>query len=57
MGLGVALLNSKTCIAIQKHHSYNRNLHSETSGDSKNAFLHRGDVLGVWKKKVGLNCD
>ena len=28
-----------------KCHSYTRNLNSETSGDSKNAFLHCGDGL------------
>ena len=33
-------------IAIQKRHPYTGNVNSETSGDSKNAFLHCGDVLG-----------
>ncbi len=41
----MALLNFETSISIQKRHSYTRNLNSETSGDSKNAFLHCGDVL------------
>ncbi len=40
-----ALFNPKTCILIQKRHPYTGNLNSETSGDSKNAFLHCGDVL------------
>ena len=40
-----ALLNPETSISIQKRHSYTRNLNSETSGDSKNAFLHCGDGL------------
>ncbi len=39
-----ALLNPTTTISIQKRHAYTRNLHSETSGDSKTAFLHCGDV-------------
>ena len=32
------------CILIQKRHPYTGNLNSETSGDSKNTFLHCGDV-------------
>jgi len=43
--LSVALFNPKTSILIQKRHPYTGNLNSETSGDSKNAFLHWGDVL------------
>jgi len=49
-----ALFNPKTSILIQKRHPYPGNLNRETSGDSKNAFLHCGDVLaplkhgGVW---------
>ena len=41
-----ALINPKTSILIQKRHPYTRNLNSEMSGDSENAFLHCGDVLG-----------
>ncbi len=40
------LFNPETCILIQKRHAYTANLNSETSGDSKDAFLHCGDVLG-----------
>ncbi len=40
-----ALFNPKTSILIQKRHPYTGKLSSETSGDSKNAFLHCGDVL------------
>jgi len=47
LGKHGGLLNPKTSILIQKRHSYTRNLNSETSGDSKNAFLHGGDVLGL----------
>ncbi len=32
-------------ILIQKRHPHTGNLNSETSGDSRNAFLHCGDVL------------
>ncbi len=42
-----ALFNPETSILIQKRHPYTGNLNSETSGDSKNACLHWGDVLGV----------
>ncbi len=31
--------------SIQKRHPCTGNLHSEAPGDSKNAFLHLGDVL------------
>lgn len=41
-----ALFNPNTSILIKKRHSYTGNLNSETPGDSKNAFLHWGDVLG-----------
>ena len=43
--LHFALLNPKTCTLAQKCHPYTANLNSETSEDSKNAFLHCGDVL------------
>ena len=41
-----ALLNPEMSLLIQKRHPYTGNLNSETSGDSKNASLHCGDVLG-----------
>ncbi len=41
----VALFNPETSILIQKRHPYTVNLNSETSGDSKNAFLRCGDVF------------
>ena len=37
---------SRTFVLIQKRHPYTGNLNSEMPGDSKNAFLHCGDVLG-----------
>ncbi len=40
-----ALFSPETSILIQKRHPYAGNLNSETSGDSKNTFLHCGDVL------------
>jgi len=43
-----ALFNPETSISIQKRHPYIGNLNSETLGDSKNAFLHWGDVLGTF---------
>ncbi len=43
----VTQLNPKTSILMQKCHSYTGNLNSETPGDSKNAFLHFGDVLVI----------
>ncbi len=43
----VALFNPETSILIQKRHPYTGNLVSEKSGDSKNAFLHCGDVLAM----------
>ena len=42
-----ALLNLKTYID-KKHLSYTGILNRETSGDSKNAFLHCGDVLALF---------
>ncbi len=38
------VFNLKTSISIQKRHCYSGN--RETPGDSKNVFLHCGDVLG-----------
>ena len=44
----VALSDPKTYILIQRRHPYAGNkLNSETSEDSKNAFLYCGDVAGV----------
>ncbi len=40
-----ALPNPKMPILSQKRDPYTGNLNSETPGDSKNAFLHCGDVL------------
>ncbi len=45
MKLSLALFNPQTPILIQKRHPCTGNLNSETLGDSKNAFLHWGDVL------------
>ncbi len=42
-----ALFNPETRISVQKRHPCTRNLNRETPGDSKNAFLHWGDVLGT----------
>ena len=36
-----------TSILIQKLHPCIGNLNSEMAGDSKNVFLHWGDVLGL----------
>ena len=46
--------NAKMSMSIQKRHPYTGILNSETSGDSKNAFLHCGDVLGI-HLSVGRN--
>ena len=40
-----ALSDPKMSIVIQKRHLYTGNVNSETPGDSRNAFLHWGDVL------------
>ena len=42
-----ALSNAEKSILIQKRHPYPGNLNTETSGDSKSAILHCGDVFGV----------
>ena len=42
----IAVFNPETSILIQKRHPYTGSLISETPGDSKNAFLQQGDVLG-----------
>lgn len=41
-----ALFNPVTSIVFQKCHPYTGNVISETLGDSQNALLHWGDVLG-----------
>lgn len=38
---------SRNVLFIQECHPYTGNLNSEKSGDSTNALLHCGDVLGV----------
>ena len=43
----MALFNPKTHILIQIRHPYTGNLNSEMPGDSKNAFLHWGDVSAL----------
>ena len=51
-----ALLDPKTYILTQKRHPI-RNLNSETLRDSKNAFLHWGDVsvpLGVSPNRLPI---
>ncbi len=41
--------------SIHKRHPYTGNLNTETSGDSKDAFLHCGDVLVAWtRRRVAL---
>ncbi len=42
----IALFNPETSILTQKRHPYTGNSNSDTSGDSKNACLRCGDVLG-----------
>jgi len=44
-----ALFNPVTSILIQKRLFYSGNLNSETPWESKNVFLHWGDVLGMPK--------
>ncbi len=56
-----ALFKTETSILSQKRHPYTGNLNSGTSGDTKNAFLHCGDVSAIshkhphnlWTNKVG----
>jgi len=50
----MALLNPKTSVLTQKRHSCTRGLGSETSGDSKNAFLRYGDVFADQGTACGL---
>jgi len=47
LGHNIALFNPEPSILIQKRHPYTGNLNSETCGDSKNVFLHCGDVLDL----------
>ena len=42
-----ALFNPEPAVLIQKRHPYTGDLNSETPGDSTNAFLHWGYVLGM----------
>ena len=49
-----AFFNPEMSISIQKRHSYAGNLNREMSGDSKNGFLHYGDVSSVYKAAVKL---
>ena len=42
-----AHFNPKTFNLIQKCHPYTGNLNRETSGDSKDVFLHCGDVVAI----------
>ena len=42
--ISTALVNAETSILIQKRHPYTGKLNSDTSGDSKTAFLHCRDV-------------
>ncbi len=44
-----ALLNPNISKLIQKCHPYTVNLNPETSRDSKNVFLHWGDVAGRYE--------
>ncbi len=39
---------SQNVYLVQKRRPYTGNLNSETSGDSKNAFLHCGNVLDAY---------
>ena len=41
-------------ILIQKRPCYSGNLNSETPGDSKNAYLHWEDVVGITQSMVVL---
>ena len=47
-----APFNPKTSTFIHKSHPYTVNLNSATSGDSANAFPHRGGVLSVGKMAI-----
>ena len=53
-----ALFNPEMSILTHNRHPCTGNLNSETSGDSKNAFLHCGDVVGLndcrWARKLLL---
>lgn len=45
-GRRIALVRPEMSNLFLKCHPYTGNLDSDASGDSKNAFLHCGDVLG-----------
>ncbi len=52
------LFNPEMSIVIQRRHLDTGDINSETSGDSKNVFLHCGHVLGllqvkIWKQASG----
>ncbi len=49
---GEAPFNPETSILTQKRPFHNGNLNSETPGDSKNPFLHWGDVSGAPQGQV-----
>ncbi len=51
-----ALLKLKTYVSIQKCHPYTGNLNREMSGDSRNVFLHCGNVLAERVTEQGTNC-
>ena len=53
----VALFIPETSIIIQKRRPHNGYLNSETPGDSKNAFLHCGDVSGCSEWRVSADKD
>ena len=48
VGHNKALFGPKTSLSMQKSHPYTGHLNSETSRDSKNAFVHCGDGLVLW---------
>ncbi len=50
-----ALFNLKTSFSIQKRHPYTGNFNSETSGDSKDAFLRVESLAFVRARSKGLH--
>ena len=52
----VAVFNPEVSSLTQKRHPYTWNLNSKRSGDSKNAFLHCGDVSGWWRGQHWGGC-
>jgi len=53
----IALSNPKTSVLSQKRPSYSGNLNSKMPGDSRNKFLHWGDVLGTAALELGQCCN